>query len=171
MIDHLPDLAKPRPWLAEMIPSSAATGNKLQARGDRLIIFEFAAHFYDLLRCIVYFHTKSFIPLSHDAFIMSLQMPAPTPVQKASRNRMRQKYSAAKTFFLTILVISAITILSVFNERRIQYDINDAHHAHISRTHLAVRDGLTDGSSGELLRRDEAVSSLGLSSRKEFHEA
>ena len=129
-----------------------------------------------VLTSTTYF-AKSYIfiqeALSHDAFIMSLRMPAPTPVQKASRNRMRQKYSAARTFFLTILIISAITILSVFKERLSQYDIIGAHHAHISRTHLTVRDGLHDGSSGELVRRDLAVrwTFLGLSSRKDVCDA
>lgn len=104
---------------------------------------------------------------------MSLQMPVPMPVQKASRTRPRQKYSAARAFYLTILVISAVAILSLLKERRLQYGINGAHHALFTRTHLTVRDGLLHRSSGELVRRDQAVrcTSLGVSSWKDFHEA
>lgn len=83
-------------------------------------------------------------------------MPAPTPVQKASRTRPRQKYSAARAFYLTILVISAIAILSLLKERRIEYDINAANRALSSRPRLTIRDGLLYGSSGELVRRDQA---------------
>ena len=96
--------------------------------------------------------------LYHDAFIMSLQMPAPTPVQKAWRNRPRQKYSAARAFYLTILVISAIAILSLLKERRTQqHGLIGAKHALFSRTRLSVREDLLHGSSGGLVRRDQAV--------------
>lgn len=92
---------------------------------------------------------------------MSLQKPAPTPVQKASRTRRRQKFSAAKAFYLTVLVISAIAILSLFKDRRIQHDINGGNLALFSRTHLANKNGLSQ-SDGELGRRDQAVRWLSL---------
>ena len=87
---------------------------------------------------------------------MSLQTPAPTPVQKVSRVRPRQKYSAARAFYLTILVISVIAILSLLKERRTQHGINGADHALVSRT-LTAREGRPHGSSGVLLPRDKAV--------------
>lgn len=104
---------------------------------------------------------------------MSLQMPAPTPVQKASRTRTRQKYSSARAFYLTILVISAIAILSLLKQRKNQYDINGANHALFSRPDLTIRDGLLHGSRRELVRRDQAVRSnfFGISQRKDCHEA
>lgn len=90
---------------------------------------------------------------------MSLQMPAPPmPVHKESRTRPRQKYSAARAFYLTILVISAITILSLFKEGRIQHDFRSANHALSRPTYLTVRDRLVHRSSGELVPRDQAVS-------------
>lgn len=96
--------------------------------------------------------------LYHDAFIMSLQMPAPTPVQKAWRNRPRQKYSAARAFYLTILVISAIAILSVLKDRGTQqHGLIGASNALFSPTRLAVREDFLHGSSGGLVRRDQAV--------------
>ena len=91
---------------------------------------------------------------------MSLQMPAPTPVQKAWRTRPKQKYSAARAFYLTILVISAIAILSLLKERRTQqHDLIGASHALFSRTRLTVREDFLQGSSGGLVRRDQAVRS------------
>ena len=66
--------------------------------------------------------------LPHDAFIMSLQMPAPTPLLKVSRTRQRQKYSGARAFYLTILVISVIGILSLIKARRIQHDSRKGFH-------------------------------------------
>lgn len=84
-------------------------------------------------------------------------MPAPTPVQNALRTRPRQKYSAARAFYLTILVISAIAILSLLKERRIQYGMSGAGHVLISRTPLVPREDLIHMSSGDLVRRDQAV--------------
>lgn len=105
---------------------------------------------------------------------MSLQMPAPTPVQKAWRTRPRQKYSAARAFYLTILVISAIAILSLLNERRTQqHDLIGASHALFSRTRLAVREDFLQGSSGGLVRRDQAVcwTSFRVTTWKDVHQA
>ena len=88
---------------------------------------------------------------------MFRQMPAPTPVQKASRNRPKPKYSAARAFYLTILVITAIAVLGFFKERRLQHHVAGANDALSSRTHVIVRNALLQGSSGELERRDKAV--------------
>ena len=84
-------------------------------------------------------------------------MPAPTPVQKALHTRSRQKYSAARAFYLTILVISAIAILSLLKERRTQHGISGAGHVLISRTPLVPRGDSIHMSSGDLVRRDQAV--------------
>ena len=84
-------------------------------------------------------------------------MPAPTPVQKASRTRPQPKYSAARAFYLTILVITAIAVLSLLKERRLQHDVAGASDTLSSRAHLTVRNALLQGSSGELERRDKAV--------------
>ena len=121
------------------------------------------AHFYRLLcasqRCFIRPPSLSFNRhYPHDAFVMSLQMPAPTPVQKAWRTRPKQKYSAARAFYLTILVISAIAILSLLKERRNQqHDLIGVSQALFSRTRLAVREDFLQGSSGGLVRRDQAV--------------
>ena len=88
---------------------------------------------------------------------MPLQMPAPTQVQKALPTRPRQKYSAARAFYLTILVISAFAILSSFKERRTQHGISGAGHVLISRTPLVPGEDFIHMSSGELVRRDQAV--------------
>ena len=88
---------------------------------------------------------------------MPLQMPAPTPVQKAFPTRPRQKYSAARAFYLTILVISAIAILSLLKERRAEHGISGVGHVLISRTPLVPREEFIHMSSGDLVRRDQAV--------------
>ena len=88
---------------------------------------------------------------------MSLQMSAPTPVRKASPIRPRQKYSAARAFYLTILVISAIATLSLLKERNFQYGIDDANQAFFRRSYPKLSEGFPHGSSGALVRRDEAV--------------
>ena len=104
---------------------------------------------------------------------MSLQTPAPMPVQNESRTRPRQKYSAARAFYLTILVISAITILSLLKERRIQHEFQITSHALFSRTHLTIREGLVHRSNGELVRMDQAVrwSFFEVDPWNHFHEA
>ena len=104
---------------------------------------------------------------------MSLQMPAPTSAQKASRTRTRHQYSSARAFYLTILVISAIAILSSFKHKKIQHDANGADRALFSRPDLTIRDGLVRGSGGELVPRHQAVcwNFFGINHRKDFHEA
>ena len=101
---------------------------------------------------------------------MPPQMPAPKPVQKVLRTRPRQKYSAARAFYLTILVISAIAILSVLKERRIQHGTSGAGHVLISRTPLVPREDLIHMSSGDLVRRDQAVRSW-IEPQPELHQA
>ena len=88
---------------------------------------------------------------------MFQQKPAPAPVQKASRTRPKPKYSAARAFYLTILVITVVAVLSLFKERRLQHDVAGANDALSSRTYVTVRNALLQGSSGELERRDKAV--------------
>ena len=88
---------------------------------------------------------------------MPLQMPASTPVHKTFRTRPRQKYSAARAFYLTILVISAITILSLLKERKTQHGISGAGHVLISRTPLVPREDFIHMSRAGLVRRDQAV--------------
>ena len=102
---------------------------------------------------------------------MPVQMPPTTPVQKASRHRLRHKYSAARAFYLTIVIISVIAISSLFKGRS-QQDINGG------RTHLTVTDGFLPGDSRELVprelvRRDQAVrwTSIRGNSRETLHEA
>lgn len=102
---------------------------------------------------------------------MSLHVPAPAPVQKTSRTRTRQKYSSARAFYITILVISAIASLSLLKMRKAQHDINGANHAIFSRTDLTImRDGLLPVNSGELVRRDQEVRWIffGINHRKAF---
>lgn len=100
-------------------------------------------------------------------------MPAPTPMHKASHTHTRKKYSSARAFYLTILMISAIAILSLLRERNLLHGINGANHALFRRTHLTIGDGLPHGSSVELVPRHQAVreSSFGPCHRKDFHEA
>ena len=87
-------------------------------------------------------------------------MPATTSVQKALPTRpsgARQKYSAARAFYLTILVISAIAVLSLLKERRTQHGISGVGHVPISRTLLLPREDFIHMSSGDLVQRDQAV--------------
>ena len=100
-------------------------------------------------------------------------MPAPTPVQKASRTRPKPKYSAARAFYLTILVITAIAVLSLSKERRLQHNVAGANDALSSRAHVTVRNALLQGSSGELERRDKAVRwvSFGATTLEDMHQA
>ena len=101
-----------------------------------------------------------------------IQMPAPTHVQKASRTRPRQKYSAARAFYLTIFVISVITLLSLLKERRTRHGINDANPALFTRTHRTPRDGFLQRSSGGLVQRDQAVCCISLGIlREDIHQA
>lgn len=104
---------------------------------------------------------------------MSLQISVPTSKPKALRTRTRQRYAAARAFYLTILVISAIALLSLLNEGKIHHDTSSVNHALFSRTHLTISHGLLHGRGGELVRRDQAVrySSFGVDVRKDFHEA
>lgn len=88
---------------------------------------------------------------------MSLQMPAPTSVHQAPRTHPRQKYTAVRAFYLTILVISAIAILSLLKETGTRHEINAARHALLTPSRLAVREDFLDGSTRELARRDQAV--------------
>ena len=88
---------------------------------------------------------------------MPLQMPAPSPVHKALRTRPRQKYSAARAFYLTILFISAIAVFSLLKERRTQHGFSSAGHVLISRTPLEPRENFIQMSSGDLVPRDQAV--------------
>ena len=84
-------------------------------------------------------------------------MSVHSPVQKALPTRHRQKYSAARAFFLTVLVISAIVILSLRKQRINQIDIDGAHHALSSRDHLEITDRQLRGSSGELVQGGQEV--------------
>ena len=104
---------------------------------------------------------------------MFQQMPAPTPVQKVSRTRPKPKYSAARAFYLTILVITAIAVLSLRKEPRLQHDVAGANDALSGRTHLTVRNALLQGSSGKLERRDKAVRwiSFGATTLEDMHHA
>ena len=104
---------------------------------------------------------------------MFQQTPAPTPVQKASRTRPKPKYSAARAFYLTILVITALAVLSFFKERRLQHHLADTNDALSSRAHLTVRNAPLQGSSGELERRDKAVRciSFGATTLEDMHQA
>ena len=88
---------------------------------------------------------------------MPLQMPAPTPMQKALPTSPRQKFSAARAFYLTILIISAIAILSSLKGRKNQHGISGAGHVLISRTPLVPGEEFTQMSSGDLVRRDQEV--------------
>ena len=89
---------------------------------------------------------------------MSLQVPAPTPVHKAPRIRPRHKYSAARAFYITILLISAIAVLSLLQERRrIQHAIQSAKYPLFTPTTPGVRQEILHGNGGELVPRDQAV--------------
>ncbi|CAD6578244.1 MAG: hypothetical protein ASARMPREDX12_008688 [Alectoria sarmentosa] len=77
-------------------------------------------------------------------------------MHKASRTRTRKKYSSARAFYLTILMISAIAILSWLRERQLRHGINGANHALFRRSHLTIGDGLPSGSSVELVPRHQA---------------
>lgn len=83
---------------------------------------------------------------------MPLQSPAhPTP---------KQKYSAARAFYLTILVISAIAALSLITQRRDGRGSASRNNLLLPRanaTTLATEDALFNGTAGNLVPRDEAV--------------
>ena len=99
------------------------------------------------------------------------KIPAPTPVPKASRSRPKPKYSAARAFYLTVLVISTIAVLSLFKERRLRHHVAGANDALSSQAHVTVSNALLQGSSGELERRDKAVRwiSFGATSLEDMH--
>ena len=104
---------------------------------------------------------------------MFQQKPAPTSVQKASRTRPKPKYSAARAFYLTVLVLAVVAVLSLFKERRLQHDVAGANDALFSRAHVTVRNALLQGSSRELERRDKAVRwiSFGATLLQDMHQA
>ena len=104
---------------------------------------------------------------------MFQQIPAPTPVQKTSRTRPKPKYSAARAFYLTILVITAIAVLGFFKERRLQHHVAGANDALSRRAHVTLRNALLQRSSGELEPRDKAVRwiSFGATSLEDMHQA
>ena len=90
---------------------------------------------------------------------MSIQTPATTRVQhQPLHTRPRQKYSAARAFYLSILIISAIAVLSLANQRSSRHLINNPKHALFSRSSPVATEGfLHESNVGELRRRDEAV--------------
>ena len=91
---------------------------------------------------------------------MSIQKPATTFVHKALHTRPRQKYSAARAFYLTILIISAIAVLSIakqsYKQSESRHLINGPKHALFTRSNPVTTEGFHE-SNGELRRRDEAV--------------
>ena len=88
---------------------------------------------------------------------MSHSKPATTPArEKTSRARPRQKYSAARAFYLTILVMSAFAAFSLFTSSRARQIPAGINGQLFRRNDLAVGDELVY-SSRDLVRRDEAV--------------
>lgn len=88
---------------------------------------------------------------------MSQSTPATTPArEKKSRARPRQKYSAVRAFYLTILVISAFAVFSLVTTSRARQIPAGINRQLFRRNDLAVGDELVY-SSGDLVRRDEAV--------------
>ena len=88
---------------------------------------------------------------------MSQSTPAATPArEKTSRARPRQKYSATRAFYLTILVISAFAAFSLVTSSRARQIPAGINGQLFRRNDLAVGDELVY-SSGDLVRRDEAV--------------
>ena len=110
---------------------------------------------------------------------MSIQKPASTFVHKALHTRPRQKYSAARAFYLTILIISAIAVLSIAKQSTKQstsrHLVNGPIPALFTRSNPVATEGFLHESNGVLRRRDEAVRwtffGLNLPPPKHFHQA
>ena len=101
---------------------------------------------------------------------MSIQTPASIPVHQALHTRPRQKYSAARAFYLTILIISALAVLSIANQRTSRHLINSPKHGLFHRSNPVAIEGFLHQSNGDLRRRDEAVRwiSLGMNLCEDF---
>ncbi|KAK4696607.1 solute carrier family 24 (sodium/potassium/calcium exchanger), member 6, partial [Lecanoromycetidae sp. Uapishka_2] len=78
---------------------------------------------------------------------MSLRMPPAL---------QRQKYSAARSFYLTILVISAFAIYSLVTNRRHPQDSADTSRLIYRRADLTIGNSGSYGAAGQLVPRDEA---------------
>lgn len=71
----------------------------------------------------------------------------------------RPKYSAARAFYLTILVISAIAAFSLITSRKHPDILAEANRQLFRRTEFSVEEHV-HGTAGKLVQRDEAVRRL-----------
>lgn len=95
--------------------------------------------------------------LFHNASTMQLQPASSTLLPlKRSRSPRKQRYSAARAFYLTILVISALAIWSATTEKRAFISTNTPSQ-HLRRSELTAGDAILTGNDQKLVRRDESV--------------
>ena len=80
--------------------------------------------------------------------------------EKRSRAQSRQKFSGARAFYLTVLVISIFAAFSLVTSRSSPQSAAGPNGQLLRRADVSLKDGAAQTNRGGLARRDEAVRTL-----------